>query len=365
MRIACALGVLAAALGSASLARAASSCGALGETGTRLSVDHEGSLYYVTTPPTYAEDTAWPLIIGLHGDEGDPAMSVNYFWRDVTDGTFIFVAPKAPNATGSWYAEQASNSEWMDGLLDTLLSRYNVDLDRVYLWGLSGGAVFSSRYVLDRQDVFAAVELNMGGSGRQYQEPVPPACKIPARFVVSMTDFLRENALGFYDLLTENGHETVWVDADCQDHCFDQEQAGPIARDWLLAHTLCGHTPTPGCDGAPGGAGMGAGGSGTAGASGPGGMPAVGGGAAGMSSGGQTSAGGVAGSAGGAAGSGTTTPGPGGSDGSPLTPGGMPSSEGGCACSLPSPRSSSSLAVGSLLLLGLLARRGRARRSAQ
>jgi hypothetical protein len=362
MRIAGALGVLVAVLASPAAVRAASSCGTMGETGDRVSVDHEGSLYYVTTPETYTDAMAWPLIIGLHGDEGDPAMSVNYFWRDVTDGTFIFVAPKAPNTSGSWYEEQASNSEWMDSLVDAVLSRYNVDLDRVYLWGLSGGAVFSSRYVLDRQDVFAAVEFNMGGSGRQYQEPQPPACKIPARFVVSMTDFLRENAFGFYDLLTENGHETVWVDADCQDHCFDQEQAGPVARDWLLSHTLCDHTPTPGCDGVPGGAGMGGGGNGNAGASGASGMPGAGGGAAGMSSGGgQPSAGGASSGAGGGASGGTTGPALGGSEANPGAPGNMASADGGCACSVPSPRSSSSLGIGSLLLLGLLARRSRAR----
>jgi MYXO-CTERM domain-containing protein len=358
VRIASVLGVLLAALVIPVAAHAASSCGTMGETGDRVSVDHEGSLYYVTTPETYSADKAWPLVIGLHGDEGDPAMSVNFFWRTVPDGTFIFVAPKAPNASGSWYEEQASNSEWMDSLVDALLSRYNVDLDRVYLWGLSGGAVFSSRYVMDRQDVFAAVEFNMGGSGRQYQEPQPPACKIPARFVVSTTDFLRDNALAFFDLLTENGHETVWVDADCQDHCFDQEQAGPVARDWLLSHTLCGHTPSPGCDGMPNGAGMGAGGSanGSAGEGNSSGTP----GAAGMTGGGQTN-GGAPGLGGSGLGGAAMGPAPGGSEANPGAPGSMPSADGGCACSVPSPRSSSSLGIGSLLLLGLLARRSRTR----
>src|SRR5687767_3513183 len=116
-----ALGVLTVVLCVAPAASAASSCGTAGVTGTREPVDHEGSLYYVTTPETYSDATAWPLIIGLHGDEGDPADSVNWFWRDVPDGTFIFVAPKAPNASGSWYEEQESNNAWMDGLLETLL----------------------------------------------------------------------------------------------------------------------------------------------------------------------------------------------------------------------------------------------------
>jgi hypothetical protein len=198
----------------------------------------------VTTPATYVDTRAWPLIFGLHGDEGSPTGSVNNRWRAVTNDQFIFVAPQAPNVGGSWYAATAPNSVWMDALLAQVMAQYNIDLDRVSIWGLSGGSVFISTYALARQDVFAAVEFNMGGSGRRY---VAPRCKIPARFVTSLTDFLRMNAMGLYDTLTMNGHETVWVDANCMDHCFDPIEAGVKARDWLLAHTLCGAMPTEGC----------------------------------------------------------------------------------------------------------------------
>jgi MYXO-CTERM domain-containing protein len=241
------IGSLLVTLTAVEVAHAVGSCGSGGPLGETVSVDYEGSLYYVSTPASYDEATAWPLIFGLHGDEGDPASSVNWFWRDVVDDRFIFVAPKAPNAGGSWYEETESNSAWMDGLLASVLEQYNVDLDRIYIWGLSGGAMFSSDYALARQDVFAAVEYNMGGSARGYAPAPSEACRIPARFVVSETDFLRENALGLFDELTMAGHETVWVDADCQDHCFDEEQAGPVARDWLLGFTLCGATPSSGC----------------------------------------------------------------------------------------------------------------------
>lgn len=337
-------------------ARAAGSCGSGGVLGEREAVEHEGSVYYVTTPSGYTDSQPWPLIIGLHGDEGDPANSVNWFWRNVPDGTFIFVAPKAPNASGSWYEEQQSNSAWMDGLVETLRQRYNVDLDRTYIWGLSGGAVFSSRYVMTRMDVFAAAEFNMGGSGRNYTEPADPACKIPARFVVSTTDFLREQALGFYELLTENGHETEWVDADCDGHCFDQEQAGPVARDWLMAHTLCGRTPSGGCAGDPPG---GSGGGGNAGTTGTGGSATA--------SGGTVGSGGTGGGAAGSTASGGTSTGSagspqsGGSDG--LGPAEPASSfevdEGGCACTLPAARPRTPAAAALLALASLLSMRRR------
>ena len=329
-------------------AAAAWSCGSGGELGEQVQVEFEGSVIYVTTPEDYTESRAWPVIFGLHGDEGDPANSVNYFWRDVPDGRFIFVAPKAPNASGSWYEVQADNEAWMDRLLATISGTYNVDLDRVYIWGLSGGAVFASRYIMTRQDVFAAAEMNMGGNGRSYTAPPVPECRIPARFVVSTTDFLREQALSFYDLLTENGHETVWVDANCQDHCFDQVEAGPVARDWLLDHTLCGAAPDPGasCDGTGGaGGGSGTGGSATGGTSSggsstggnggaeTGGSPGSGGSSAGGSGAGAN--GGAAAASGSGAGGGATAGNPGTAatagdePGNSLEPG---EQEAGCGC---------------------------------
>jgi hypothetical protein len=302
-------------------AAAAWSCGSGGELGEQVQIEFEGSVIYVTTPDDYVESRAWPVIFGLHGDEGDPANSVNYFWRDVPDGRFIFVAPKAPNASGSWYEVQTDNEAWMDRLLATITGAYNVDLDRVYIWGLSGGAVFTSRYIMTRQDVYAAAEMNMGGNGRSYTAPPAPECKIPARFVVSTTDFLREQALSFYDLLTAEGHETVWVDADCQDHCWDEVQAGVVARDWLLDHTLCGAAPDPGasCDGT---GGSGTGGSGTGGSS-------TGGNGAGGSSGAET--GGSPGSGGSSAGGSAT----GGSGGTGATSGNGPGGGAGSGSSNP------------------------------
>lgn len=230
------------------------SCGSGGLTGERERVDFEGSLYYVTTPADYDASREWPLILGLHGDEGDPANSVNWNWRTVPDGRFIFVAPKATNESGSWYMASDDNAAWMDSLLESLLSQYNVDLDRIYIWGLSGGAEFISGYALGRQDVFAAAQWNMGGNSwgwRSAGSPSPDSCKLPARFVVSTTDFLRDGAMSLFEALTDAGHETVWLDADCEGHCWDDVESGVGARDWLLERTFCGMTRAPGCDGDP------------------------------------------------------------------------------------------------------------------
>jgi predicted esterase len=267
----CLLGTL------SSEAPAVGTCGTGGVLGTRIAVEFEGSLYYVTTPDGYTDGQPWPLILGLHGDEGDPANSVNYRWRDVVDDRFIFVAPKAANESGSWYEAQESNEQWMDQLLASLYTLYNIDLDRISIWGVSGGAVFISSFALRRQDLFAAAQWNKGGSRRRIESP--ETCKLPARFSVAETDFLHDNALSLYQDLTDSGHETEWAGADCEGHCWDPIQAGPAARDWLLDHTLCGVTPTSGCMGDPPATGGAGGITGSAGSSSGGSVPDASGGA--------------------------------------------------------------------------------------
>lgn len=226
------------------------SCGSGGIEGQIKKVTFEDSLYYITTPKGYRGDKAWPLIIGLHGDEGDPAKSVNVSWRNVANDSFIFVAPKASNKGGSWYQAIDQNSQWMDKLMDSLLQSYNIDLDRIYIWGLSGGAMFISGYAMDRQDRFAAVQFNMGGSPwpwKRGKKKDRTECLAPTRFVVADDDFLYESAFELHQLLAEKNHESTWIDADCSGHCWDKIEAGAGARDWFLDQTRCGETRPPGC----------------------------------------------------------------------------------------------------------------------
>jgi predicted esterase len=328
-------------------------------------VDFQGSVYYVTTPATYTADKAWPVIFGLHGDEGDPAKSVNSLWRRVVDGNFIFIAPKAANEGGSWYEARESNAKWMDALLESVLAGYNVDLDRIGIWGLSGGAVFISTYALERQHVFSAIEFNMGGSGRRYIKPTRPDCKAPVRFVVSADDFLRDGALGLYNLLKENGHDATWVDASCSGHCFDQEQAGPVARDFLLSHTLCGATPSSECRSGAGGS-TGVGGAATAGTGGragsntssSGGVAAVGGtGSQIAGSTGNASAGRPSSSAGGMGGSANSSAAAGTNQAASET-----DAEEGCSCGIPT-RANTKSWLASLFVVALATRRRIAKRA--
>ncbi len=54
----------------------------------------------LTVPPGYDPGREWPLVLGLHGDEGSPEASGSADWRGLAGtGPFIYVAPKSPTPT--------------------------------------------------------------------------------------------------------------------------------------------------------------------------------------------------------------------------------------------------------------------------
>jgi poly(3-hydroxybutyrate) depolymerase len=130
--------------------------------------------YAVYVPTGYTGDTAVPLVLHFHGWRPAPAgvlNEVSYVWKPTAEAsTFIAVAPEgAPcpelNPGGDPYLcfDEISDDAWIQSLIDTLKSRYNVDLDRVYLSGHSGGSFFTQGYGLLHSTQFAAAAVFSGG----------------------------------------------------------------------------------------------------------------------------------------------------------------------------------------------------------
>jgi len=243
-------------------ADAYASCGSGGETGFQVKVPFDEGSYYVTTPENYDPDKAYPVVFGLHGDEGSPS-SVNSVWKDLSGKEFIMIAPQAivtdqwrqdyPSLPPRWYGSNSQlNSVYMDNMLASIKSKYNVDLDRVYIWGLSGGAAFISGYAMKRTGTFAAIHFMMGGA-RSNATPVDDGadrgCSVATRFAVSDSDFLYPGAIQLYNYLKSQGKDTEWAPTTCTKnggHCWDVEAEEP-AKNWMLSKILCNERRPPGC----------------------------------------------------------------------------------------------------------------------
>lgn len=99
----------------------------------------------------------WPLIVFLHGsgERGDDIEKVKVHGPPKLvaagqDFPFIIVSPQAPGNT-VW------NGDTLNALLDELIARLPIDVERIYLTGLSLGGYGTWGIAADRPERFAAI----------------------------------------------------------------------------------------------------------------------------------------------------------------------------------------------------------------
>lgn len=210
------------------------------------------SFYEVLAPRGGANPM--PLVVALHGDEGSSAAVKDYWtptWMKQQD--FILVLPQNPleldGRDQGWSAQPDASARFLWDVLDDVTARYNVDPSRMYLTGVSAGAVFIGQRGFTFQHVFAAIQLSCGSSlePERYELPDDASCKAAARFAVSGDDFLYDESLSMRDALVGLGHEVEFVTTACSGHCCGG--AGAYARDayaWFIKHSLCSGDRDPG-----------------------------------------------------------------------------------------------------------------------
>jgi predicted peptidase len=123
--------------------------------------------YLFFLPQGYAEhpEDKWPLILFLHGmgERGDDLELVKIHGipkiiEQKPDLPFITVSPQCPDGT-LWHDHHLT----LRALLDDIAARYAVDLDRVYLTGLSMGGFGTWSLAMANPERFAAIAPICGG----------------------------------------------------------------------------------------------------------------------------------------------------------------------------------------------------------
>ena len=124
--------------------------------------------YYLYLPQSYAlsGDTKWPVVFFLHGagERGQDLSLVEKhgFVRQVVEGQefpFILVAPQCPE---DWTWDRSLDE--LDALLQEILDRYSVDLERIYVTGLSMGGYGTWHWACRHPQAFAALVPICGGT---------------------------------------------------------------------------------------------------------------------------------------------------------------------------------------------------------
>ncbi len=119
--------------------------------------------YLLYLPPDYDKQSAWPLVLFLHG-AGERGSNLELVKRhgppklveQGKDFPFILVSPQCP-AGKWWYPMELS------ALLDEIVERYKVDPDRIYVTGLSMGGFGTWSLAAYSPERFAAIVPICGG----------------------------------------------------------------------------------------------------------------------------------------------------------------------------------------------------------
>ncbi len=152
---------------------------------SKSDLDGEEFQYAVHLPADYDPSKPWPLLITLHGANGNGTDWIRTWVR--TAGTrYILVAPTTPRHT--WSARQGHY--YVLTALREMTEKLNVDPDRVYLDGMSMGAGGTFRLAEHFPDHWAAIG---------------PRCNVP--------DIRQKKDKSYVTMLAENYRmvPTYWV----------------------------------------------------------------------------------------------------------------------------------------------------------
>jgi len=147
--------------------------GQTGHTTQTLAHDGEPRLFAVRVPSSYREDVPAALLLHFHGWRPPPAEvseELRYVWGETADQQgFIAVAPEGlacpalnPQDPYACFRE-SRDGPFITALIEHLGGLYNLDLDRVYLSGHSGGAFFVQSHGLSHGEIYAAAATFEGG----------------------------------------------------------------------------------------------------------------------------------------------------------------------------------------------------------
>ncbi|HEX6831931.1 MAG TPA: PHB depolymerase family esterase [Rudaea sp.] len=158
--------------------------GAVGTVTRTITVSGHARTYYAYVPHAYTAAHPWPLLLVLHGASGsvtDSPLAAQQTlsdwagWAD-SDG-FIVLAAVGTQAQGGW--TPSVDVPTMSADIDDMTARYNIEQNRVYLWGFSAGAHLAHALGLENTDTFAAYGVS-AGSLTQFactdDGSYPPSC---------------------------------------------------------------------------------------------------------------------------------------------------------------------------------------------
>jgi polyhydroxybutyrate depolymerase len=150
--------------------------GAGGMTVTTESVNVLGNPrpYLLVVPATYAGNSAYPLVLVLHGDGGDGASMHDSFPFEAVSGQKAIVAyPSGDDRSWDLYTPSATNADeaYLVALVNAVRAKLDVDPSRIFATGFSSGAFMVNQVGCRMPTFFRAIAPQSGGAPSEPNDP--------------------------------------------------------------------------------------------------------------------------------------------------------------------------------------------------
>lgn len=209
-----------------------------------VEVDGRERTYVVYLPADYTPDDRWPLILYLHssGERGDDLRHTHAglglaIRQHPERFPCLAVLPQCPEEL--WWTDDPQH---LERPFLAALEEFLVDLDRVYLTGISMGGYATWIYGAAHAGRFAALLPICGGG---HQEDYGRLCTLPIwAFHGSEDDAVPpEESRRMWDMVREAGGDIRYTEYPGVGHeSWDITYGDPAVIEWLLSQRR-GHTP--------------------------------------------------------------------------------------------------------------------------
>lgn len=195
--------------------------------------------YLLFLPEGYGQSKqGWPMILFLHGagERGDDLRKVKKHGppkivESRSDFPFILVSPQCP--TNEWWPDKI---EVLKALLDDIVTRYDVDTERIYLTGLSMGGYGTWALGYAYPDYFAAIAPVCGGGHRYMAQRLTDVPIWAFHGAKDMLVPLKESEQMVNAINSQGGSAKLTVYPDAYHDSWTVTYENQQLYDWFLKH---------------------------------------------------------------------------------------------------------------------------------
>ena len=177
--------------------------------------------YQVYIPEDYTAEKEYPVIILLH-EAGRTGVSLVQKWMPLADSAgLVLLGPTYPGKDWEISLEEANIIE---GMIDHLDEKVNIDRSRLYLFGHLSGGHFASYMTILKQNLFAAIAVHSGYllNHKIYFQVDYLKRRTPIIFMSGMSNKvvplnkIKESA----KFLADQGHDAMYVEYTSHNHWY-------------------------------------------------------------------------------------------------------------------------------------------------